>query len=1130
MAVELGAAYISILPSTSKLAPELYKSMNKTVPKVGNQAGQTMGSRMASAAGKALKAGAVVGVAAVGAAVGTALVGGFRNAVSRQNSQKVLSGLYGSAKDATAVMKDLRKVSSDSPLNYESYLKAAESLAYAGVEGKEATGTLKNVGKAIVAAGGDSTKLDQAMGGVMKAVNNGGIAMMDSLSMISESGVPILSGLSEKFGKPIDQIKKMASEGKINITDVMDVMQNGTGETFQKMMKAGDSASQSFGNQWKIAKDNVVNAVGDSMLPLMDQLAPMIKPAADAMVDFIEKIPGMVEGIKAGVQWVKDNVVWLSTLAATLTVAGVASWVATGGLTAVGVAIKGVFLAISTGIKSIPVIGWVIAAIGLLVTALVWFFTKTKTGQKIWATVWNGIKTATAAVVGWFQTYVWPVMKAVWDGILAGAQWLWNGIKLVWNGIMVAVQAVVAWFQTYVAPVIKAVFSAIGAVFTWLWKNIAAPVFKGIKLIVTSWWAGVKIIFNAVINFVKSYLAPVFQLFWAIIKVVWKGIRVAINAAWQFIKKYIFTPIVNFVNNQLVPRFKFLQAVLKLVWVKIQYYIQVAWAFIKKHVFQPIVNWINTHLAPKFKFLRDTVKNVWAKIKSSISTVWNFVRDKVFNPLKNAISKSVPNAFEKGKDAIGKAWDKVKNIAKTPVKFVVDTVINKGIIGGFNKIASKFGVKEMPEFKLPKGFRTGGRVSGPGTSTSDSIPARLSNNEHVLTAKDVKNMGGHSNVYALRSAAAKGWTPGLATGGTLSDAARWLQSKGARITEFGAWGQRVGRHSNGSLHYSGRAFDANYGPGGENATEKRFFDSIIGRFHEKFPNLRTIWRAPGHYNHFHADTSKGGSIGSGGSGSDGFNILDPLLKPFKDLKKKIADGVGNTGFGKLVGAGAKKMVNAPINWIKDNISKVAGFFGDVGSKVKGGITKGVAWGKGQAWAASRGLNPKELGWMNWIVSKESGWNPKAQNPRSTASGLPQFVNGTARQYLGGAPAKKYGVFKQLDGMNRYVHSSKFDRYGGGWKGAYNYWQKHNYYAKGTLSAARGWATVGENGPELLKLRGGEQIKSNRNSRRFIESQADSDRVVLNVDFHGRVDDPNEMINKLNFFVERKFGSGKYARG
>src|SRR5699024_2846618 len=160
------------------------------------------------------------------------------------------------------------------------------------------------------------------------------------------------------------------------------------------------------------------------------------------------------------------------------------------------------------------------------------------------------------------------------------------------------------------------------------------------------------------------------------------------------------------------------------------------------------------------------------------------------------------------------------------------------------------------------------------------------------------------------------------------------------------------------------------------------------------------------------------------------------------LKKKIAGGVSKFGaFGKLVGGGAKKMIGMPITWIKDNIAKVADFVGDIG----GGITKGVAFGKGQAWAAARGVSGARKKAMNWIVSKESGWNPKAQNPRSTASGLPQMINSTARAYLGGAPAKKYGVWQQLDGMRKYVH----DRYGG-WLGAQRYWQKHNHYADGGL--------------------------------------------------------------------------------
>jgi TP901 family phage tail tape measure protein len=57
----------------------------------------------------------------------------------------------------------------------------------------------------------------------------------------------------------------------------------------------------------------------------------------------------------------------------------------------------------------------------------------------------------------------------------------------------------------------------------------------------------------------------------------------------------------------------------------------------------------------------------------------------------------------------------------------------------------------------------GGPVFGPGTATSDSIPARLSNGEHVLTASDVTKLGGHGAVYALRAAAQAG--RGYATGG-----------------------------------------------------------------------------------------------------------------------------------------------------------------------------------------------------------------------------------------------------------------------------------------------------------------------------------------------------------------------------
>ncbi|PFG17184.1 TP901 family phage tail tape measure protein [Propionicimonas paludicola] len=49
------------------------------------------------------------------------------------------------------------------------------------------------------------------------------------------------------------------------------------------------------------------------------------------------------------------------------------------------------------------------------------------------------------------------------------------------------------------------------------------------------------------------------------------------------------------------------------------------------------------------------------------------------------------------------------------------------------------------------GLADGGAVYGPGTATSDSIPARLSNGEHVLTASDVQKAGGQSAIYRLRA-------------------------------------------------------------------------------------------------------------------------------------------------------------------------------------------------------------------------------------------------------------------------------------------------------------------------------------------------------------------------------------------
>ena len=94
---------------------------------------------------------------------------------------------------------------------------------------------------------------------------------------------------------------------------------------------------------------------------------------------------------------------------------------------------------------------------------------------------------------------------------------------------------------------------------------------------------------------------------------------------------------------------------------------------------------------------------------------------------------------------------------------------------------------------------TGGSVIGPGTGTSDSIPAigpgasqyMLSNGEHILTASDVNKMGGQAGVYAFRQALQNGRRL-MAQGGSVNVAAPNVNVAGGMTRdEFGSELRRV---------------------------------------------------------------------------------------------------------------------------------------------------------------------------------------------------------------------------------------------------------------------------------------------------------------------------------------------------
>lgn len=385
-------------------------------------------------------------------------------------------------------------------------------------------------------------------------------------------------------------------------------------------------------------------------------------------------------------------------------------------------------------------IALIIIAIAALVAGLVWFFTKTETGKKIWDKVWNGIKDAMAKAWEFLQpifTKIGEIFSTVFNAIADIFTWVWESIiQPIFTGLKTAIAVVIVVFLLWWEGV-KLYIELIGNIISWLWTSVAQPIWELMK-------AGLRMlgdffawVWNTLIKPAWDGLAAGISWAWEnIIRPAWDALKIALGAVGDFFG-WVWNTIIK-------PAWDGLSA-------------GIAWAW--ENVIRPAWDALKAALGVVGDFFTSVwetvIRPVWDAFGAGIKAVWENVIRPAWDALKEGLGK-VRDFFSEVVGGIGRKWDELKGLLAKPINFMIDTVWNGGILEAWNKAAGLLGLEDAQKLNRIPEHATGGRIMGPGTGTSDDVLMWGSNSEHMVTAKEVERAGGHNVVYAIRDMIMRG--------------------------------------------------------------------------------------------------------------------------------------------------------------------------------------------------------------------------------------------------------------------------------------------------------------------------------------------------------------------------------------
>lgn len=449
--------------------------------------------------------------------------------------------------------------------------------------------------------------------------------------------------------------------GSLNKQDNIDILEalGFSKDTASQIVNIADNVRGAFENIGAII-GNVVGFLGDFTGEVRGSAV-----GTDLLVTAFEGLTGLLKGvsgiIKDVTKFFKENEAASDLLKSALVAIGVglpivkiASFItALGGIPGIISIISGAITTfagtVTAAIASIPLVGWIAAA----VAGLTWFFTQTKTGQKIWAGFVSWIKDAWQGISDFFS--------GLWSGISDGAKKIWAGVQAVWAAHVEAV---------------KAIWNGVTEFFSNLWN--------GIKSAFTTAWTAIT---QAVMTIVQPFI-DVFVSLWNNVKdglsKMWDGVKMVFQGAWEFIKSIVMGAALIIIDL-LTGNFGKLGEDMGLIWDNIKNAISMVWEGLKLY-FSGVVDAIVGYAKTVFETLVSALQAVWDSITGAASAAWEWLKTSITNIITGFISGAIA-IWEGFKNALSNLWNGLKATAEASwnaLKTAVVNVIN-GLVQGAQK-------------------------------------------------------------------------------------------------------------------------------------------------------------------------------------------------------------------------------------------------------------------------------------------------------------------------------------------------------------------------------------------------------------------------------------------------------------